>query len=134
MLNLADHAQPNARRTPSRLAAGRASGLADDLAILALDDRGMVLECNATCERRYGYGKAELEGRHISTLFPELRGIELVVDERVNSRLAFLCQSGIPFQARHRNGDALPSELFVNRLNRQRVVVLARSLQRAAKP
>lgn len=133
MLTVANHGVSSAHRASSHAPAGPASVIADDLAMLAVDDHGLVLECNATCEQRYGYRRDELEGRHIATLFPELQGFELVVDERVNSKLAFLCQSSVPFQARHRNGDALPSELFINRLGRHRVVILARSLRKAAK-
>jgi PAS domain S-box-containing protein len=101
--------------------------------MLALDDHGRVLECNPTCEQRFGYRRDELTGRHISTLFPELEGIELVMDERINSRLAFLCHSGIPFQARHRDGKKLASELFINRLDRHNVVLLARSLDKTGR-
>ena len=130
MLNVANPAAPDARRTPSPVRTGRTSAIADDLATLALDDHGLVLECDPTCERRYGYRRDELEGRHISILFPELRDFELVVEERINSRLAFLCQSGIPFQARRRDGGKMSSQLFINRLDRHRVVILARSLDR----
>jgi PAS domain S-box-containing protein len=133
MLNVANPGVPSAHRAAPHVPAGPASAISDDLAMLAVDDDGRVLECNLTCEQRYGYRKDELEGRHIATLFPELRGFELVVDERINSKLAFLCQSSIPFQARHRNGDTLSSELFINRLGRHRVVVLARILKKAAK-
>ena len=132
MLTVVNPAAPSARRTPSPVRAGRTSAIADDLATLALDDHGLVLECDPTCERRYGYRRDELEGRHISILFPELQGFDLVVDERVNSRLAFLCQSNIPFQARHRDGGKMSSQLFINRLDRHRVVILARSLDEGA--
>lgn len=133
MLNVANPGVASPHRASSHVPAGPASAISDDLAMLAVDDDGRILECNLTCERRYGYRKDELEGHHIATLFPELRGFELVVDERINSKLAFLCQSSIPFQARHRSGDALPSELFINRLGRHRVVVLARSLEKTGK-
>lgn len=130
MLRARHPATDSSVRTPPPTSSGRPAAVPDDLAMLALDDHGKVLECNPTCEQRFGYRKDELTGRHISTLFPELGGMELVMEERINSRLAFLCHSGIPFRALHRDGKQLTSEVFINRLDRHNVVLLARSLDK----
>jgi PAS domain S-box-containing protein len=99
-----------------------------NLAMLALNDMGIIQHCSQTCEQVFGYRQYELEGRHVSTLLPELADTELVLEDRINSRLAFFCHCAIPFQARRRDGNIFTSELFINRLCSQNVVVLVRSL------
>ncbi len=101
-----------------------------DLAKITLDDRGIILNCCSTCEKVLGYRQDELKGRHVSALLPSLQGTELVLEERINSRLAFLCHCATPFQARRRDGLCFNSELFVNRLGNHNVVVLLRSLEK----
>jgi len=100
-----------------------------DLAMLALNDRGVIQHCSPDCEQVFGYRTDELAGHHVSTLLPELQGTELVMEDRINARLAFLCHCAIPFQARRRDGAYFRSELFINRLNQQNVVVLVRNLE-----
>lgn len=103
-----------------------------DLARLSLNDQGVIQNCNQTCEQVFGYRPDELAGRHISTLLPQLEDTELVLEDRINPRLAFLCHCAIPFQARRRDGNSFNSELFINRLSSQNVVVLVRSLEWSA--
>jgi hypothetical protein len=62
-------------------------------------------------------------------LLPQLEDTELVQENRINSRLAFLCRCAIPFQARRRDGKSFTSELFINRLSSQNVVVLVRRFE-----
>ena len=100
-----------------------------DLAMLALNDMGVIQNCSQTCELVFGYRQDELAGRHVSTLLPELVDTELVLEDRINSRLAFLCHCAMPFLARRRDGNCFTSELFINRLNSENVVVLVRSLE-----
>lgn len=100
-----------------------------ELAMLALDDRGVIMECGQACEQVFGYAQGELAGRHVSTLLPQLENTELIQEDRINSRLAFLCRCAMPFQARHRDGQCFPSELFINRLGSQKVVVLVRRFE-----
>lgn len=104
----------------------------DYLAVIALNDMGEIRECSRACEEIFGYHPSELAGRHVSTLLPQLNDTELVLDDRVHPRLAFLCRCAMPFEARHRNGTRFNSELFINRLDRHKVVVLVRSLEKAA--
>ena len=58
-----------------------------DLAMLALNDKGVIQNCSQTCERVFGYRQDELAGRHVSTLLPELVDTELVLEDRINARL-----------------------------------------------
>lgn len=99
-----------------------------DLAMLVVDDHGMIQFCNQTCEQVFGHQGDELKGLHISTLLPQLENTALVHEDRINSRLAFLCHCAIPFQARHCDSHRFSIELFINRLRSQNVVVLMRCL------
>lgn len=100
----------------------------DNLAVIALNDTGEIRDCSRGCEEIFGYPANELAGLHVSTLLPQLGDTELVLDDRVHPRLAFLCHCAMPFEARHRNGTRFDSELFINRLDRHKVVMLVRSL------
>ena len=100
-----------------------------DLAVLTLDDLGVIRDSSRACEQVFGYLPDELAGRHVSTLLPQLQDTELVQEGRINSRLAHLCHCAIAFQTRHRDGRCFASELFINLLGSHNVVVLVRSLE-----
>lgn len=99
-----------------------------DLVVLAINDLGLIRDCSEACEQVFGYLPAELAGRHVSTLLPQLADTELVQDGRINARVAYLCHCGVAFQARHRDGLHFAIELFINRLDHHNVAVLVRSL------
>lgn len=125
---------PENRRIPGdvRSTSGKRGAAMNDLAVIALDDLGVIQNCNAMCEPMFGYRQDELPGRHISILLPQLQDTEVVQGERVNSHLAFLCHSGIPFNAQRLDGRQFTIELFINRLGTHNVVVLVRSLEQSA--
>lgn len=100
-----------------------------DLAVLTLDDLGMIRDCSRACEQVFGYLPDELAGRHVSMLLPQLPDTGLVQEGRINSRLAHLCHCAVSFQARRRDGRYFASELFINRLGSHNVVVLVRNLE-----
>jgi PAS domain S-box-containing protein len=106
------------------------SAIPRDLAKISLNDEGIILNCCSTCEQVFGYRQDELGGRHVSTLLPHLEDTELVLEDRINSRLAFLCRCAMPFQARRRDGHFFNIELFINRLGSQNVVVLVRIIEK----
>jgi PAS domain S-box-containing protein len=101
----------------------------NNLAVLTLDDLGVIRDCSRDCEQVFGYAPEELVGCHVSTLLPQLPYTGLVQDGRINSRLAHLCHCAVAFQARHRDGRYFASELFINRLDSHNVVVLVRRLE-----
>lgn len=109
------------------------SGISDagkiDLAVLTLNDRGVIRDCSRACEQVFGYPPAELAGRHVSMLLPQLPDTDLVQEGRINARLAHLCHCAVAFQARRRDGRCFASELFINLLGSHNVVVLVRSLE-----
>jgi len=100
-----------------------------DLAVLTLDDLGVIRDCSRACEQVFGYLPEELAGRHISMLLPQLPDTELVQEGRINSRLAHLCHCAFSFQAWRRDGRCFASELFINLLGSHNVVILVRSLE-----
>lgn len=124
--------QPNKPRFDTPPSSNRHARAMNDLAVIALDDLGVIHNCNEICESMFGYRQDELPGRHVSTLLPQLQDTEVVQGERVNSHLAFLCHSGIPFKARRRDGGQFTIELFINRLGTHNVVVLVRGLEQSA--
>lgn len=103
----------------------------NELAMLRLDDQGVIRDCSQACEPVFGYSPGELAGRHISILIPQLQDVELVEEGRINARLAHLCHCAISFQARRRDGHHFAGELFINRLDSHNVVFLVRSLEAA---
>lgn len=100
-----------------------------DLAVLTLDDLGVIRDCSRACEQMFGYLPDELQGRHVSSLLPQLPDSELVQEGRINPRLAHLCHCAVAFEARRRDGQRFASELFINRLGIHNVVVLVRNLE-----
>ena len=80
-------------------------------ASLMLDENGMIRDCCATGEKLFGYSLRILLAQHVSNIFPQLRGIELVQDGQVNPWLDDLCRCGHVFLARSGYGGIVPSEL-----------------------
>lgn len=86
-------------------------------AVLMLDGRGMIFDCNGAGEALFKYRRSELIWQNISTLLPELADIELVQDGQPNAHLRFLCRIGRRFQLLAKDGECVPSELFLNLLD-----------------
>lgn len=66
------------------------TGTEDSVAVLMLNDKGMIRECNELAGRFFGYQPSQLVWRHISMLLPQLAEIVLMQGEQVNPRLLFL--------------------------------------------
>jgi PAS domain S-box-containing protein len=82
-----------------------------DRLALTLDERGVIRDCNKSGEKLFGYRRHDLVWQHISNLLPQLLGVDLIQDGRVNPLLDYLCHCGHLFQVQNRQGDAIPSEL-----------------------
>lgn len=95
--------------------AARTSGWSEP-PVLVLDESGMIRDCSIACEELFGYSLRELSTQHVSGLLPELKGIELVHDGRLNAPLEYLCHCGHVFWAHNRQGGFFPSELSLVRL------------------
>lgn len=96
---------------------GVSAGAEQDMAVLTLDDRGMVYSCNRAGEALFKYRLRELVCRHISILLPRLADLELMQNGQPNPRLRFLCHIGVQFRATTQNGGSFASELFFNCLD-----------------
>ena len=83
---------------------------------LAMDERGMIRDCSESGERLFGYRRHDLVWQHVSMLFPQLSGVTLVQEGRVNPLLNFLCRCGKLFQTQNRQGDTFLSKLSFVRL------------------
>jgi len=79
---------------------------------MSLDERGMIHDCTKSCEEFFGYQRPDIVQQHVSSLFPQLAGVALVQEGRINPVLNFICRCGQLFQAQNRQGDTLPCNLF----------------------
>ncbi len=84
------------------------------MAVLRLNDRGMIRDCNRAIETLFNYRRSELVWRHVSILLPQLAEMTLLQDGQPNPRLRFQCRIGRHFQALTRDGEQFASELFIN--------------------
>lgn len=96
---------------------GSAAGGRQEMAVLTLDEQGMIHDCNRDSEALFKYPRNELVRRHVSMLLPQLAEWELMQGGQPNPRLRFLCRSGHHYQAVTKNGWHFPSNLFFNRLD-----------------
>jgi PAS domain S-box-containing protein len=83
---------------------------------LSLDDRGMIIDCSKSFGRLFGFHRSDLVWHHVSTLFPQLEGVELVQGGQVNSFINYLCRCGQVYQAKNRSGDMFSSHLSFVRI------------------
>jgi hypothetical protein len=112
-----------------------AGGAREDMAVLTLDDRGMICDCDRASETLFRYRRSELVWQHVSMLLPQLAGLELMSNGQPNPRLRFLCHIGRHFQAVTQDGEHFASELFLNVLDnmgRSRLLLIVRPAEAAS--
>ena len=85
-----------------------------DAATLALDEHGLIRNCNGAGETLFDYGFSELFTQHVSLLLPQLADMELLQDGQPNPHLRYLCRIGHQFQAQRKDGRSFSSEIFLN--------------------
>jgi hypothetical protein len=78
---------------------------------LSLDEQGMILDCSNSFEMLFGVKRSELFWHHVSMLFPQLTGVDLVQNGKFNPLLNYLCRCGHLYQAQNRQGDSFSSSL-----------------------
>jgi PAS domain-containing protein len=93
------------------------AGTAEDVAVLTLDELGMVRDCNRGGELLFRYHHGELVWRHISLLLPELADLQLMPDGEPNPRLRYFCRVGRHLQAVTHDGGGFACELYFNVLD-----------------
>lgn len=83
----------------------------NDPPALSLDERGMIQDCSKSFEMLFGFRRSDLVLHHVSMLFPQLTGVELVQAGKFNPLLNYLCRCGHLYQAQNRQGDSFFSKL-----------------------
>lgn len=86
----------------------------EEIAMMALDERGKILDCNRASERLFKYLRHEMVWRHVSMLLPQLANCPLVKDGQINPRLRFFCRLGRDYRAVTRDGEDFSSRLYFN--------------------
>jgi PAS domain-containing protein len=102
-----------ARATKHRV---MAAGAAEDVAVLTLDEHGMILDCSRTAETLFKYRPSEIVRRHVSVLLPQLAEVDLIQNGEPNPGLRFLCRIGCLFGTVTQDGERFSSELFLTAL------------------
>jgi len=96
-------------------------------AMVIVDGRGMIRDCNGSCEALLGYRRRELAWRHVSMLLPKLAQVDLIQNGELNPHLRFLCRIGQRFQVVPRDREQFAGDLFLNRLDgRDRLSLIIR--------
>ena len=81
-------------------------------AVLILLENGMILNCNLAGARLLGCEPSKLTWQPISRLLPQLAGLALVVDEKINPYLKFHSVVGHRYEVMAMNGSHFACELF----------------------
>ncbi len=86
----------------------------NELAVLTLDDSGMIRDCNMASAKLLGCASNILIWQHISKFLPQLSNLTLVDGERVNPHLRFLSRIGHHFEVITTSGTRFFSAVFFN--------------------
>jgi len=78
---------------------------------LSLDERGMIKDCSRSLASLLGYRRSELVWKHVSMVFPRLKGVELYQNGQVNPMLNYLCRCGQTYDAQNRQGVSISTRL-----------------------
>lgn len=90
---------------------------ADNMAVLMINDNGIIHECNKAFEKLFGYLSSDILWKPVSILLPQLAGIALMDSGQVNPRLRFLTHIGHQFEVIGLGGMHLASQLFINEID-----------------
>lgn len=116
MLTMTHPSLPTLHRNGAQRTDFRSLSL-EDAPALTLDGDGYIRDCNERAEEFFKYARHELLGQRIPLLLPELGDFELMRNGQTNSRLHFLCRTGRPFAALTKDGEKIPSALYLNLLD-----------------
>lgn len=86
----------------------------NELAVLMLDDNGVIRDCNAASARLLGCASSALIWLHISKFLPQLNDFNLIDGEKVNPHLRFLTRIGHQFEVITISGTHFFSAVFFN--------------------
>jgi PAS domain-containing protein len=108
----------------------------EDLAVLTLDENGMIKECSKAGADLLGCAASKLTWLNVSKFLPRLGEVALLQGERVNPYLRFLSRAGHQFEFIAMSGAHFTSQLFFNEAENQnshylRVIIQPVGLQAA---
>jgi PAS domain-containing protein len=86
----------------------------NELALLTLDENGIIKECNKAGADLLGCAASKLTWLNISRFLPRLGEVALLQGERVNPYLRFLSRVGHQFELIGMSGTHFTSQLFFN--------------------
>lgn len=86
----------------------------DGMAILILNDNGLIQHCNRRICVLIGRQPSSLIWEHVSAVIPQLGEITLINNEQINPRLRFLARIGHRFELVGQHGIRFKCELFLN--------------------
>lgn len=104
----------------------------EETAMLVLDGRGVISDCDRAGESLFGYACTELIGRHVAVLIPELAGQQFILRGQLNQRLRYRSRIGHPFRVVPRGRESFPGILFLNCLDNPGGVRLSLIVRRAS--
>lgn len=93
------------------------TGIQSNIAILTLNEDGIVCDCNPASESLFKYDHNELVSQHVSMLLPVLATLSLMQNGQLNSRLRFLSRIGYRFLSISQDRQSFSSQLFFNHLD-----------------
>lgn len=85
-------------------------------AMLAVDENGMIRQCNGAASKLLGCPVSKLVWRHISSLLPQLAHMALTKNGQINPRLRFLARIGHSFQLIASDGMMRSVQIFISDL------------------
>ncbi len=78
---------------------------------IELDEKGIIRNCNDTCEELVGFTREELVSRPISLLIRKLSEYQIVLNHNLNPVLDYICHCGMPFQVKNKAGETFFSQI-----------------------
>lgn len=114
---------------PAIIGAECLADIEEPIAVLTLNDTGMIRECSQAVCKLLGYRPSKLIWQHISLLLPQLAETTVMKAGQVNPRLHFLSRIGYQFDVIGQDGAQIAGELFfsiVETLGRQQLRIIIR--------
>lgn len=78
---------------------------------IELDEKGIIRDCNDTCEELVGFKREELVSMPISMLIRKLSEYQIILNHNLNPVLDYICHCGMPFQVKGKAGDTFFSQI-----------------------
>jgi hypothetical protein len=84
----------------------------DGAAVITVHTNGMISDCNYSAGELLKCAASSFTWRHISTFFPQLTEVALLIGENINPNLSFLSRIGYHFEAVAMKGMHFANKLF----------------------